>query len=345
MNRRPSEKDAPPVRLARPVPSNPVVRWRRRFLGMMRLTAYVFCASLLCAALGARVVYSDVKEGSLQLGRELDSLDDLLGTTKTVFINGTAMNVSNATIEASPKDVLDRFETLCRAHPEFLARAFADIPETLRDQVIAPKEAAHFGVMRAEANGDGAITCFMDDRPAGAKDLAARLKAFSDSWDLSEFGRFRYVYAGAMSGVNAGKTRVRTVWADGAFNLKAMFPAKGDAAGFDSPVIPRPPGSRRILSATAAQVPFGVHIYDSPESKALLRAFYDEQMAALGWRRVPNGGEQGSDPNEPDSIGYIADVGHAVYVSLRSKRGSTLVTTTETARPGDPSEAVVELHN
>ena len=65
-----------------------------------------------------------------------------------------------------------------------------------------------------------------------------------------------------------------------------------------------------------------------------------------GWKRVPSGGSDvGTDPNEPDSIGYMADVGHAVYVSLRSKRGSTLVTTTETARPGDPSEAVVELHN
>ena len=315
---------------------SPLARWRRRFFGMMRLTAYVFCVSLLCATLGTRVVYGDLKEGTLQLGRELESLGDVLGTTKTVFINGAAMNVSNAITEESPKEVLDRFEALCRAHPELLERAFVDIPAALRDRVIAPAEAIHFGVMRAEANGDGALTCFMDDRPAGVKDLPARLKAFSESWDLSEFGRFRYVYAG---GLESGKTRVRTVWADGAMSLKAMFPAKGDAAGFDSPVIPRPPGSRRILSATSAQVPFGVHIYDSPENKQALRAFYDEQMTSLGWKPVLGGGDS------RDEMGYMADVGHAVYVSFRGKSGRTLVTTTETARPDDPSEAVVELHN
>jgi hypothetical protein len=132
---------------------------------------------------------------------------------------------------------------------------------------------------------------------------------------------------------------VRTVWADGAFNLKTMFPATGDAAGFDSPVVPRPPGSRRILSATSAQVPFGVHIYDSPESNQVLREFYDEQMAGLGWRLAVDAQES------HNALAYMSDVGHAVYVSFRSKSGHTLVTTTETARPGDRSEAVVEVHN
>ncbi len=37
---------------------------------MLRLSGYVFGASLLCAALGTRVVLADLKEGSLQLGRE-----------------------------------------------------------------------------------------------------------------------------------------------------------------------------------------------------------------------------------------------------------------------------------
>ncbi len=245
------------------------------------------------------------------------------------------MNVSNAVAEASPKEVLDRFQAVCEAHPASLSRAFADIPETLRNKLVPNSSGLHLGIMRAEANGDGALSCFMDDSPSSAKDLPARLKAFATSWDLSELGRFRYVYA---AGLGSGKTRVRTVWADGAFNLKEMFPAKGDAAGFDSPVVGRPPESRRIFSATSAQVHFGVHIYDSPEDKLSLLRFYDQEMTSLGWKLAVDVS------NAHDTVVYTGDPGHAVYISFAGKGTRTLVTTTETARPGDSGEAIIELH-
>ncbi len=291
----------------------------------------------MVAAFGARVVSADLKEVALQLGRELEPVSDVLGTTKTVFINGTAMHVSTAVTDKSPKEVLDRFESLCDAHPEFLARAFSDIPETLRAQVFAAKPGLaglHIGAMRSERNGDGALACFMDDRPSSAADLPARLKAFAESWDLSEFGRFRYVY---VNGQTPGKTRVRTIWADGAIKLKEMFPPKGDAAGFDSPVLPRPVGSRRIFSATAAEVPFGVHIYETEQSKADLIEYYDGQMSSIGWSRVE------SKKPDADYVTYFADLGHAVYVAFAQRGTSTLVTTVETARPGEATEGVVQL--
>jgi hypothetical protein len=299
---------------------------------MARLTAYVFCANLALAALGTRVVSADLREGTLQLGRELASVGDVLGSTNTVFINGAAMNVSSAVTEMAPGEVLDRFEALCREHPQFLARAFSDIPETLRDKVIPRRDGTRFGVMRAEAHGDGALTCFMDDRPTSLGDIPDRLNAFYRSGDLSEIGRFRYVYVQTLG---PGKTRVRTVWADGPLKLKEMFPANRDAAGFDSPVVPRPPASRRVFSATAKQVPFGVHIYDAPEDPASLARFYDEQMASLGWRRVSDGKRNG------EAAAYMMDVGHAVYVSFATRRERTIVTTIETARPSDPSGATV----
>jgi hypothetical protein len=316
-------------------------RWRNRFFGVMRLTAYVFFAALVVAAIGTRAVYADLREGTLQAGRELATLGDVLGTTKTIFINGSQMNVSNAITDQTPKEVLDRFETVCRAHPQFLARALADIPATLEGAVVkaAPDESLRLGVMRSEANGDGALTCFMDDRASSLKDLPARIKAFAQSYDLAEFGRFRYVYATSIKVDGASKTRVATVWTDGSMALKTMFPAKGDAAGEDTTVVARPPSSRRILSAAAVQVPFGVYIYDSTETKEALRNYYDTQMRSLGWS-VANGGVE-----VHDTVVYVADVGNMLYLTLSAKDRHTLVTATETSRTGAPAEVLVHVQN
>ena len=313
-------------------------RWRERTLALLRLTAYLVCALLVSAAVGTRVVLADLREGTLQAGRELASLGDVLGTTKTIFINGATMNVSNALTSESPTEVLDCFETVCRAHPQFLARALADIPATLRDKVASavPNESARLGVMRAEANGDGALTCFMDDRPWMVRDIPARLKAFSKSYDLSEFGRFRYVYASSLA---QGRTRVTTVWSDSPVSLKEMFPAKGDAAGEDTTVVARPPSSRRILSAAAADVPFGVYLYDSTLNSQALREYYDEQMKSLGWVAA-NGGVE-----IKNTVVYVADAGNMLYLTLTPRDRHTFVTATQTTRTGSPSEVVMHVSN
>lgn len=313
-------------------------RWRERVLGLTRLTAYVFCAALLCAAVGSRVVYADLREGTLQAGRELASVGDVLGTTKTIFLNGAAMNVSNALTDQTPTQVLDRFEDLCRSHPQGLARALADVPAALQGEVAKrlPDDTARAGVLRAEANGDGALTCFMDDRPFSIKDIPDRIKAFLESFDLSEFGRYRYVYA---TRVKEGQTRVLTVWTDGRMPLQQMFPAQGDAAGEDTTVVPRPPSSRRILSAAAAQVPFGVYVYDSQLNKEELRGYYDHKMSSLGWTAA-NGGVE-----TKNTVVYVADAGNMLYVTLAAKDRHTLVTAIQTTRTGSPGEVMVRAAN
>jgi hypothetical protein len=305
-------------------------KWRRRFFGVLRVATYLACAFFVCALLGARVVYADLKEGTLQAGRELAPLADVLGTTKNLVINGAQMNVSNALTEHSPREVLDRFEGICTASPSFLARALADIPSTLDAKVEAamPDKHLRLGVLRSEANGDGALTCFTDDRPSSIRELPERIKAFKASGDLSVFGRFRYVYAARLPN---NQTRVTTVWTDGAFNLRTMFPAHGDADGADSPAVPRPPAARRILSAAAAQAPFALRVYDSSENRDAVRRFYDARMDSLGWR--PAGEERRG------TVVYMKDTGRMLYVTLAEKDTHTLVTAIETAR----SDTVTEV--
>lgn len=300
----------------------------------LRLSAYAVVVCLVCAAVAARTVRADFIDGSLRVGRELEGLSDVLGSTKTIFINGVAMNVSTAFTDQAPHEVLDRFEAVCEGHPEFLARALSDIPATLKDKAkVSLRGVPSLGVLRKEVDAEGVLTCFTDDRPASIHDLTARMKAFAESKDLAEFGRFRYVY---VKRTEAG-THVRTIWTEGGFNLGQMFPAQGDAAGFDSPLVPRPPSAKRVLSATSAEVPYGVHIYESGEPPQAVRRFYDEGMQARGWKRA------GAETH--DTVVYLRDSGMMVYVSIASKGTRTLVTTTETARIDTPTEAEVHVED
>jgi len=307
---------------------------RRRLAGTVRVLAYAVFACSVLAALAARTVYADFAEGTLRAGRELEGLADVLGATKTVFINGTAMNVSTAFTDLDPVAVLDRFEALCQTHPQLLARALEDIPATMRDAAAkaAPDRRLRLAILRKEVDDEGALTCFTSDRPVTLRDLPARLNEFAASRDLSVFGRFRYVY---VKRTRSG-THVRAVWTDGPFDVGRMFPAHGDAAGLDSPLTPRPPNARRILSATSAQVPYGVHAYDCAEPTEAVRDFYDREMASRGWRRVAS--------TAKGSVLYMKD-GVMVYATIARKGARTLVTTAETGVDGTGAQAALRVHD
>jgi len=302
-----------------------------RMAGTLRVFCYAMAVSFVGALVAARSVYADFKEGSLRAGRELEALSDVLGGVNTVFVNGAAVHIATAFTAQAPAEVLDRFEAVCRAHPQFMARALADIPDTLLEKAnVQADRVWRLGVVRHEKGDDGVLTCFTDERPAGMRDVARRLKAFEQSKDLSEFGHVRYVY---VRRTDHG-THVRTIWTDGEVNLGKMFPAQGDAAGFDSTLVPRPPASTRILSGTSAQVPFGIHIYRSSEREESLRRFYDAELGARGWKPVAN--------RTPHTVAYLKN-GAMFFATLTPSGTRTLVTATETARGDTPTGAEVRV--
>jgi hypothetical protein len=304
-------------------------RRRRRFAGAARVFGYAMCVSTLGALGASRAVYASFGEGALHAGRELEGLGDALGGTKTIFLNGAAMNVSTAFTDQAPGEVLDRFEAVCRNQPEFLVRALSDLPATLLEKAhVTPDRIWRLGIVRHEEGGEGVLTCFTDDRPASLHDIADRVHAFEHSKDLAEFGHFHYVYVKKTS----QGTHVRALWTEGEFNLGKLFPTEGDAEGFDSGAVPRPPNARRILSVTSAQVPYGVHVYRSTESEKALRSFYASEMAARGWQLATAA--------DAPMLGYV-HAGAMAFLTFGTRDDRTFVTTTETAR--QPSLAVAKV--
>ncbi|HEX3769506.1 MAG TPA: hypothetical protein VHV30_01520, partial [Polyangiaceae bacterium] len=292
------------------------------------------CVVLLLTIAGvARAGYARLAEGQLAAGRDLGEVGDVLGTTKTILVNGAVMNISTAGTDLTPGEVLDRFEAVCEAHPQIADEAMADIAGTLKAD--APGRPALLGlsrgVIRKEANGEGALTCFTGDTPLSFHQLSQRIEAFLESRDLSAFGHPRYVY---VQRKDSGHTFVRTVWTDGPLNLGTMFPATGDAAGFDSPIVPRPPGSRRTFSIRSAQVPYTINIYESTEPEAALRAFYAQAMPERGWRVYV---DQGA------TVVY-GEIGGAVYLTFTSKDGRNAVVASSTVGIDTPRLAVAHVN-
>jgi hypothetical protein len=290
--------------------------------------------SLVGTVVGARVGYAKIGDGTLYAGRELEGLTDVLGSTKTVFVNGTPVNISTAFTDQSPTAVLDRFQEICVAHPQFMVRALNDVPAAMREKPelgLADRLLA-LGIVRKEVKDEGALVCFTDERPSSLHDLPERVRAFRETGDLAAFGHLRYVYAHR----SGSSTHVRTAWTEGSIALRNMFPAEGDAAGFDSELSPRPPSARRLLTGTSAQVPFAVHIYRSSEPKDDVRAFYDREMTSRGWQRA--GGATAN------TVVYVKNGTTMVYVTLLPQSGGgTLVTTTDTARTDAPSIAAIHV--
>jgi hypothetical protein len=298
--------------------------------GIARLVGYCFVALLVLSAAVARAGYESLADRQLRAGESLDSLNALFGAPRTVVFNGAAVSISEGLVHETPGQVLDRYESLCESSTQLTAEAMSDIAATMRSGPAPAPSATKLdlGVVRKDGVGVGALTCFAGERPFSLRDLPARLKAFAASSDLSAFGKFRYVYAKAVRGA----TSVRTVWSDGPMNLDTMFPAEGDAAGFDSPVVPRPPGSRRVFSFAPAQVVDTVHVYEARAPEETLRAFYDREMLTRGWKAVSRDGKA--------TVVYGKSDGSLVYCTFGSKAALSTVTATalgaDSTRPFAP---------
>lgn len=74
------------------------------------------------------------------------------------------------------------------------------------------------------------------------------------------------------------------MWTDGPMNIKQMFPSTGDVPGVEFPGLPRPPRSRRVLSAWEEGQAPALNIYESAEAgPSALDAYYRFELPKLGW--------------------------------------------------------------
>ena len=312
-----------------------LIRWVVPSPGILRVTAYGVFVFSVAALLAARVLYADVKEAAMSMGHELAQVADLLNGVETILVNGERMHHASTYVDQDVSTVLDRFETYCERSPSSVTRAMNDFPKELMDKVKRQlkKPTSRLGIVRQEADGRGMVACFVSDDPVTMADFKERLRRFRATRRLSEFGIFRYLFAERSD----GRTHVVTTWADTGLDLRAMFPKEGDAAGADSRLVPRPPSSRRTMSAAADGRPYGVWIYESTERADAIRAFYGDFAKKGGLQKV-EGVEEVEGTSE-----FIRPDGHQVFVSVGERDGQSYVVLTETGSLEHPGVAGVEV--
>jgi hypothetical protein len=251
---------------------------------VVRLGAFLFACNLIASLFTLRHVHAQVEDLMLSVGSRMMQLGQNLehAAPRTLRLNGAAVRLrvetlSNATLE----QVLDTFEGRCRSvngrfHEQLgQAELAAPLDDTQLDFLD--------GVIRAEdeARASGMVACLdVGDEKTTPMMVLERAQRFLESGDTSELGHLRYVTA-EQDGQNVFMVML---WTDGPFNVYKMFPEAGDAHGVELEGLPRPPHSRRLISAWEEGQGPALNMYTTEMDGAALDKHYRGVLPKLGWQ-------------------------------------------------------------
>ncbi len=268
----------------RPAPSTPLRYLADRAKRIARVSAYFAVVTLVLGTIATRRVYGSIARGGLEIGSGLAQLGDVVGPSYRVLLNGESMNVSSAMTDEPLDAVLQRFEKECREHAGGLEDEMRSLPATLGGELPAEvRGPAGLGIVTSREGDRGMVACLARDVDLGYAGTMHAFGQFARSGDLADLGKLRYVLAEKSK---SGRTHVVAVWTEGSFRIGRLFPAEGDCPGSDLPDTFRPEGARRLLTASVADAPFGVRIYEVPGDPDQVLAQYAAGMPALGWKAV-----------------------------------------------------------
>lgn len=262
-----------------------------RLRGALRVAGFLALANLTFTAFSLPQARASAEEAAKRSGiMLLEQLGPtLIGEPQVATINGQRMSLASKSTPLGVEQVLGRFQRYCQDNSGGLAQelnaipaaaaALQKLPEGLRDP------STWLSSRQTQSDGKaGQVACVArQDNGGGLQGLKDRIMAFVESGDVAAIGDARYVVA--RRDEVAGNTLVLAMWTEGSFNIPAMFPESGDAPGSDSRHVPRPPASRRVLSAEISDHPYALRMYDSPQTHAEVLTFYDQQLSARGYRR------------------------------------------------------------
>lgn len=275
-------------------------RQSRRVRGALRVAAFLGCANLAFSALMLPQARAAAEEAAKRTGLELlEQIGPaLVGPPEVAMINGQRMSLASKLTPLGVEQVLERFEQHCREHSAGLAGEIAALPngaaalDKLPEELRDPSRWLSSKTI-AEDHKLGQIACIArKDSGGGLKGLVDHVLAFTDTGDLSEIGDARYIVARRDEA--SGQTHVLAMWTEGKFNIPEMFTNVGDAPGTDSPDVPRPIDSRRVLSAEMANRAYSLRMYDTKRSNAEVLSYYERELVPRGFlnHEIPRDGAE-----------------------------------------------------
>jgi hypothetical protein len=251
---------------------------------VVRLGAFLFVCNLITSAFALRHVHAQVEDLMLSVGSRMMQLGQNIehAAPRTLRLNGAAVRLRVETLpNATLEQVLDTFEGRCRSvngrFHEQLSKA--ELATPLDDAQLDFLD----GVIRAEdeARASGMVACLdVGDEKTTPSMVLERAQRFLQSGDTAELGHLRYVTA-EQDGKNVFMVML---WTDGPLNVYKMFPEAGDAEGVELEGLPRPPHSRRLISAWEEGQGPALNMYTTEHMDgAALDEHYRTALPKLGW--------------------------------------------------------------
>jgi hypothetical protein len=247
-----------------------------------RLAAYLR-VSLLLATLLAAAGASSVRAAERQLGERLRGFGETLlavpgfaahTSPRQLTLNGIELGVVTLSTPDDVPTTLARLHRLCE-------RGGLDAPEALLAPAGSAEPRLAGGIFEEHADREGVIACLDTGGKLDLEELVSRLGKVRETGDLSELGGLRY----ALVRRSGNTSTVLALWTDGKVEVTRLFPASGDAPGFDPTGLPRPAGTRRLLSAAEHAAPYAIALYESAgQSPAAILSAQEVSLAASGWR-------------------------------------------------------------
>jgi hypothetical protein len=253
----------------------------------LRVTAAVAVVLLAFGLVAVRVSYARATQAGLDFGDELRQMGehhlsgDLGSDAYEVLLNGQPLHASNAVTQHPMHEVLDYFQAECQNDGQGLREQFTHLDAAV--SALAPTSGVPgFLTIRREQDDRGFVFCMAADHQLTGPEEIMRVKSVGSSWDISKIGDVRYVTVRK----DGDYSYVVAAWTRGKFDIHSMFPKTGDAPGEDFGNVPRPDGSRRILTGTVTGAPFGVNSYEVAGAPEEVLKSVDGKLLAAGYKPV-----------------------------------------------------------
>ena len=252
------------------------------WLGLVRVALLVIACSAIALLWVGHRAHAYGERMLLQLGDHMMRYAGAYHQTapQQFTVNGASFYLSTGSVEAPLAEVLDRFHQKCRAANGQLQAQWAHAAQA-RHTKLDPKSTSLFdGVFRSEAPNTGVVLCAETGKEAlTPQTLLVRIKAVLATGDISKLGNLRYAYVTK----DHDQSVFVALWSEGPLNFRRMFPKAADAPGIDTRGVPRPPGSRRVLSTQPDGKDALVNMYSAPEGSDALMAFYWDALPKAGY--------------------------------------------------------------
>jgi hypothetical protein len=257
-----------------------ILKNRQKRRGMLRVLAYFMFIWAICTFVSLRHARAEFNDRTLELGRQMAFLSKASRHEQTnINFNGQKIRIGNDITDASPQEVLSRYEDYCNGNSSAFLKE-GDAKDGPKDAPGAEKS-GFIRVKGSDADGDGAVICFV----RGTESKPTRKEAFQafvDSGNLGAIGELRYAY---VRKADSGKSVVLTAWTDSNFNILRIAPKTNDSdvEGQDFPEVPRPENAIRVISASAEGTPYAANVYRTTQPVEKVIGFYDKTMQDKGW--------------------------------------------------------------